>query len=216
MSDDTATVSRRGFLRTAGGATAAAAATGSAAAQEEGGGGGTPDYGGWFGNVGNFGGETVDATGQSEVTISVGASGNGGNLAFDPPAVHVDAGTTVIWEWTGQGGTHNVVADDGSYESGTAVAEEGTTFENTFEEDGISKYVCSPHEGLGMKGAVVVGTDFPTSSGGDGGGGGGGGGGGPSLPSSAQALGVATTFVMAATLGLAYVFMKYGGDYETE
>jgi hypothetical protein len=59
-----------------------------------------------------------------------------------------------------------------------------------------------------MKGSVVVGTDFPTI-------GGEGGGAGPSdLPSSAKTLGVATSFVLAATLGLAYVFVKYGGNYE--
>jgi hypothetical protein len=29
-----------------------------------------------------------------------------------------------------------------------------------------------------------------------------------------MSLGVATTFAMVATLGLAYFFLKYGGDYE--
>ncbi|PSP95209.1 halocyanin domain-containing protein, partial [Halobacteriales archaeon QS_4_62_28] len=33
------------------------------------------------------------------------------------------------------------------------------------------KYYCAPHESLGMKGAVVVGSDYPTAgSGGEGGG----------------------------------------------
>ncbi|MEF8908404.1 MAG: halocyanin domain-containing protein, partial [Haloarculaceae archaeon] len=60
----------------------------------------------------------------------------------------------------------------------------------------------------GMKGSVVVGTDYPTA------GGGGGGGGEPrDLPDGAKTLGVATGFVMVATLGLAYFFVKYGGDY---
>ncbi|ELK46159.1 halocyanin, partial [Haloferax sp. BAB-2207] len=46
-----------------------------------------------------------------------------------------------------------------------------------------------------------------------------GGGGGPSrpqVPDSAKSLGVATTFAMIATLGLAYFFMKYGGDYDVQ
>jgi hypothetical protein len=38
----------------------------------------------------------------------------------------------------------------------------------------------------------------------------------PSVPDSAKTLGVATTFAMVATLGLAFFFMKYGGDYEIE
>ncbi|MEF8781916.1 MAG: halocyanin domain-containing protein, partial [Haloarculaceae archaeon] len=68
-----------------------------------------------------------------------------------------------------------------------------------------------PHKSLGMKGSVVVGEDYPSVGGG---GDGGGGGAGPGdLPESAQTLGVATMFVFVATLGLGYVFVKYGGDY---
>ncbi|TKX53002.1 halocyanin, partial [Halorubrum sp. SP3] len=94
---------RRDFVRTAGGATAAVAAsagaTGTAAAQEV-----QPDWpsGAADGNVGSY----TDARGQDEVTISVGAGSNG--LAFDPTLVWVDEGTTVTWEWTGAGGSHNV------------------------------------------------------------------------------------------------------------
>jgi hypothetical protein len=62
-----------------------------------------------------------------------------------------------------------------------------------------------------MKGAVVVGTDYTTESTG----GGGGSSGPPEVPNSAKTLGVATSVVMVATLGMAYVFMRYGGDYET-
>jgi hypothetical protein len=62
-----------------------------------------------------------------------------------------------------------------------------------------------------MKASVVVGSEFPTTGGG---GGGDGGGAGPGdLPESAQTLGVATMVVFVATLGLAYFFIKYGGDY---
>jgi hypothetical protein len=57
-----------------------------------------------------------------------------------------------------------------------------------------------------MKGSVVVGSDYPAVGGGDGGEGPG------DLPDSALTLGVATSFVMAATLGLAYLFTKYGSD----
>jgi hypothetical protein len=54
-----------------------------------------------------------------------------------------------------------------------------------------------------MKGAVVVGDDYPTADTG--------GGAGPALPDAAKSIGVATSVVMAATLGLAYVFVRHGG-----
>jgi len=128
-----------------------------------------PDYGDWFGNVGNFDGTTVDRTDQDAVEIAVGAQGNGGGFAFDPPAVRVTPGTEVTWVWTGDGGTHNVVSNgDGPLDSGEAVDEEGKEYTYTFEEMGVYEYYCVPHESLGMKGAVVVGGPL----GGDGGDGG--------------------------------------------
>lgn len=111
-----------------------------------------PSYGGWFDNVDNYE-QTGDLTGQETVTISVGAGENG--LLFDPPAVAVDPGTTIRWKWTGEGGLHNVAAESGAFESDT-VGEAGHTFEQTFSETEIIKYVCTPHRALGMKGAVVV------------------------------------------------------------
>jgi len=133
-----------------------------------GGGAGTasvsPDYGDWFDNVGNFDG-TVDRTGEDEVRIEVGAEGNGSSLAFSPPAVHVDPGTTVVWEWTGQGGGHNVYSEAPAFESPTK-SEEGATYALEFEGEGVCKYACAPHEGAGMKGAVVVGN--PAAGGGGG------------------------------------------------
>jgi halocyanin-like protein len=89
------------------------------------------------------------------VTVAVGAEGNGGNFAFDPAAIRVSSGTTVVWNWTGQGAQHNVVAEDGSFES-ELTEEEGFTFEHTFSESGTYEYACTPHRSLGMKGAVVV------------------------------------------------------------
>ena len=213
MTDTDANVSRRGFMRAAAGgatATAAAGAAGApaAAAEEEGeggGGGGEPDFGGWLGDVSNFD-SVEDMRGSDEVTVDVGTEANGGDYGYGPAAVHVDNGATVVFEWTGNG-EHNVVHQDGDFES-DLLAEAGVNFEHTFDEDGVYNYYCTPHRGLGMKGAVVVGSDYPTA------GGGGGGGGEPrALPDGAKTLGVATGFVRVATLGLAYFFMKYGGDY---
>jgi len=174
-------MNRREFVQTAGGATAGVAtlgaAAGPAAAQEEGGdgdGGGetAPDYGGFLDSVGNFGGpgSTVDATGQDTVTVEVGVQANGGAYGFGPAAVHVDNGATVQWEWTGNGGGHNVVQKGGdTLDSGSAVSSAGVNYEHTFEEDGIYNYVCVPHEGLNMKGSIVVGEEYPTQSLGGGG-----------------------------------------------
>ncbi|MFC7229087.1 halocyanin domain-containing protein [Salinirubellus salinus] len=183
-----ADMGRRAFLRTSAGAaaaTAAAASAGTAAAQDE------VDYGGWFDDVSNFEG-TEDFTGQDTVRVEVGAQGNGGAFAFEPPAIRVDPGTTVVFEWTGEGGQHNVLEDGGGYES-ELIQEAGVHFAVQFEGEGISKYVCQPHETLGMKGAVVVGsgegdatgsaveppaaTEAPGGNGGGGGGGEGGDGG---------------------------------------
>ncbi|WP_336338995.1 halocyanin domain-containing protein [Haloarcula brevis] len=168
-------MNRREFVRTAGGAAGAAAtlsATGTAAAQEEGSGGGetVPDYGGFLDQVGNFDGTTVDATGQDTVTVEVGVQANGGAYGFGPPAVHVDNGATVQWEWTGNGGGHNVVSDgEGPLDSGSTTSSAGVNYEHTFEEDGIYPYLCVPHEGLNMKGAIVVGEEYPTQTIGGGG-----------------------------------------------
>jgi halocyanin-like protein len=139
-----------------------------------------PDYEGWFEGVSNYS-STVDRRGQGTVAVDVGTQANGGAYGFGPAAVRVSPGTTVEWAWTGEGGQHNVIAEDGSFES-DLYSEAGTHFEHTFEEPGVYPYVCEPHEPLGMKGAVVVGN---VGGGGDGGGGEGAdaeGGGGPLIP----------------------------------
>ncbi|MFB6302070.1 MAG: halocyanin domain-containing protein [Haloferacaceae archaeon] len=120
-------------------------------------GGDVPDeVSGFLSNVGNFDGSIADRTGQSEVTVEVGAEGNGGSFAFAPPAIRVDAGTTVVWEWTGKGGQHNVVARDGADFESELVSEAGHAFSWTAEGSGPVTYVCVPHESLGMKGAIVI------------------------------------------------------------
>jgi len=108
-------------------------------------------YGDWFAGVDNFDG-TDDWTDEDAILVAVGAAGG---LAFDPPAVRVETGTTIIWEWTGQGGGHNVVAENGAFESETH-RDSGTQFEHTFGEPGVYRYLCTPHQTSGMKGAVHV------------------------------------------------------------
>ncbi len=158
-------VTRRTALQSAaglaGGAVLAGGA-GTAVAQSD-------EFDGWFDDVSNYDG-VVDLTDEDQVTVDVGSQANGGALGFGPPAIRVSPGTTVTWEWTGEGGGHNVVAEEGTFSSGEEfVSEAGYTYEYTFEEAVTHLYVCVPHEALGMKGAVVVGSP---ESGGDAGGGG--------------------------------------------
>jgi halocyanin-like protein len=223
-------MNRREFLRTAGGATAAvtAGAAAPAAAQEEGEGGdgggggasGPVDWGGYLEeNAANWSGDgdTVDATGQSEVTIEVGPTGVNNGNAYVPAGIIVDPGTTVIWEWANGG--HNIIPDgapDGAaFEGVESLLGGGETHEETFDTDGIYRYFCSPHEGLGMYGAVAVG-DVPrkdTS--------------GPptrtepdpehmGVPIQAHFVGIATILMMAASLVFTFFLLKYGESPHTK
>ena len=147
--DDTS-MSRRGFFRASAGAAAATAAvaagSGTAAAA----------YDGYLDDVPNYEG-TYDYRDEDEIHVEVGAGDDG--LLFEPAAILVDEGATVVWEWTGEGGQHNVAAEDESFES-DLVDEAGHTFEHTFddaEEGDFFNYLCTPHEAVGMKGTVAVG-----------------------------------------------------------
>ncbi len=158
----TGSITRRQFAQAAAGA-AALGATATVSAQQS----SEPDYGGWFDGVSNYDG-TVDETGQDTVEIAVGAQGNNGAFAFSPAAVRVSPGTEVVWTWTGEGGSHNVVSpSDGPLDSGELTSDEGTSYSHTFDSEGVYKYVCEPHEALGMKGAVVVGSAGGGSGGGE-------------------------------------------------
>ncbi|RCU46221.1 halocyanin domain-containing protein [Haloplanus salinus] len=200
---------RRDFLRVAGGSAAAgtAAATATPAAAQA-------SFGGWMSGVDNYS-EVVDATGQSEVAITVGAQGNGGNFAFDPAVVQVDPGTKIVWEWNGEGGQHNVVAEEGGEFESELVAEAGFTFEQTLESEGVVKYFCQPHRALGMKGVVVVG-EMP-----GGGSEGGGGGGGEvdlhelGVPIQAHWVGSATILGIIVSLIFSFYVLKYGESPHT-
>lgn len=137
-------VDRRQVIRAIGGTAVAVSLAGCAG--DDGSGGGD-DTGG---------DEEPAPSDDGPVTVEVGA-GNG--LAFAPDAVEIPVGTTVIWEWTGEGGGHNVVATDGefaSHEDSEVESEAGYTFEHTFEEPGSYDYECIPHVGNGMVGTVTV------------------------------------------------------------
>jgi len=116
---------------------------------------------------GAAGGEYADVRGQSEVAVEVGTGSN--QIAYAPTNIWVDPGTTVTFEWMSNG--HNVVPNsqpDGAdwRGSGDALEDEGYTYSHTFEAGGMYTYYCSPHEQLGMVGAIAVGDDVETVAGG--------------------------------------------------
>jgi halocyanin-like protein len=114
--------------------------------------------------VGDADGTYDDERDSDTVDIDVGASGNGGNLAFGPSAVVVSAGTTVRWNWTGEGGAHNVEAEpddqigesDYEFSSGEAVDSDSEQFTQTLDSAGVALYHCEPHLAVGMKGGIAV------------------------------------------------------------
>jgi halocyanin-like protein len=158
--------SRRGILRAGAGAAVGLAATsslGTAAAQDQ-------PYNGYLAEEDNWadGAGTADASGVDEPIVRVGAKGNGGNFAFGPVAIYIEPGQTITWEWTGEGGGHNVyhsVEDDPARDEQAFLSdlysEQGETFEHTFEEgdEGWYPYYCQPHVANPMLGVVVVGED---------------------------------------------------------
>jgi halocyanin-like protein len=109
-------------------------------------------------NGNNYDGTVEDMTGNDTVTVEVGVGDQG--YAYGPAAVQIDVGTTVEFNWTGRGQAHNVKPADGSdfpdLDSGDQVQAEGVEYTYTFEESGLATYYCTPHQSLGMLGAIGV------------------------------------------------------------
>ena len=119
-----------------------------------------PEYGHWFDGGVDYAG-TVDRRGEEEVRIDVGGGASG--LRFDPAAVWIDYGTTVRWVWTGEGGAHDVVTYDGPAALESELTDEaGHEYAVTVTEadEGITRYVCRPHQLIGKHGVLVVGPDI--------------------------------------------------------
>jgi halocyanin-like protein len=111
-----------------------------------------------------YDGTILNLRDENDVSIDVGSSGNGDGYAYGPSAVAVSAGTEVLWEWTGEGGAHNVEAEpedqigesDYEFSSGEAVQGDDIEYTHTFDESGLALYHCEPHLSIGMKGSIVV------------------------------------------------------------
>lgn len=85
-------------------------------------------------------------------------------FTFSPTVVIIEPGQTVTW--VRRDGSHNVVADDGSYRSGD-VSGDWETFSHTFDAVGESQYFCELHGaagGSGMAGKVIVQVTGPAGS----------------------------------------------------
>jgi plastocyanin len=79
---------------------------------------------------------------------------------FIPAQLEIEVGDTVVWTYAEGDGFmfHDVVADDGSFNSG-APAPPPWTFQHTFTAAGEFPYFCSVHGapgGLGMAGVIIV------------------------------------------------------------
>jgi len=120
---------------------------------------GSPPLDPWVGDVNGYDGSAADRRGQDEVTVTVGAGDD--QRAFDPPAVFVDPGTEVTWEWTGDDSHYVVqrgrVRDDADTVPDPRPAPYAES--ETFPEVGFYRYACYAHHETGMGGSVVVVSD---------------------------------------------------------
>lgn len=130
-------------------------------------------------------------------TVTVGP---GGSLTFDPETLTIAPGTKVKFTW-GSGG-HNVNPQSGNW-GHQPLEDQGFSYTTPpFQQTGSQKYWCDPHKSAGMIGTIEVVQGGASSSSSQ-----------PAIPGSAKALGVATSGLMTSVLGLAYFFMRYGGDF---
>src|SRR5581483_8604170 len=90
------------------------------------------------------------------------------DMRFVPPAITVNVGDRVVWK-NSSPVIHNVVDDadkalsridvklpSGAHPFDSGLLQPGQSFSRVFTEPGIYRYVCTLHEGSGMKGVVVV------------------------------------------------------------
>lgn len=90
------------------------------------------------------------------------------DMGFVPPAITVNVGDKVVWKNSSQV-IHNVVDDSskalstidvklpsGAHPFDSGLLQPGQSFSRVFTKPGIYRYVCTLHEGSGMKGVVIV------------------------------------------------------------
>lgn len=101
---------------------------------------------------------TSAASAQNNHIVEVAPLG----FTFEPQDLNVNVGDTVTWVWAG-GGTHNVVSDDGAFQSPLTGAPNtfSVTFDGTFLASNpvvgdLYGYHCTPHRAFGMVGSIQV------------------------------------------------------------
>ncbi|ADE16880.1 blue (type 1) copper domain protein [Nitrosococcus halophilus Nc 4] len=89
------------------------------------------------------------ATAETHVIKTIGP-------AFNPMVVFAEPGDTITWT---NMSAHDTRSINGLIPEGAEPwqSQMGQNFNITLEEEGIYLYECSPHIGLGMTGAIVVG-----------------------------------------------------------
>ena len=65
-------------------------------------------------------------------------------------------GSTSELPAVGDGGPHNVAFADRDIRLDSFEPGPGVHFEHTFEDTGVYRYACEPHEPLGQRGAIVA------------------------------------------------------------
>ena len=75
-------------------------------------------------------------------------------ISFEPAELTIQVGDTVIWI-NADNGLHNVVADDGTFDSGEP-STASWQYSFTFNQGGTWDYSCEVHVGQGMVGTITV------------------------------------------------------------
>jgi plastocyanin len=78
------------------------------------------------------------------------------NFAFEPPELTIQAGDSV--RWTVVSGTHSATARDRSFDSAALAA--GASFERRFEQPGVFRYFCTPHDFMRASVTVLPGRTY--------------------------------------------------------
>ena len=103
---------------------------------------------------------------SNAMAVEVLLGGDDGSLAFVPSSFSVSAGEKIVFK-NNAGFPHNVVFDEDEIPSGVdaskiSMSEEdllnapGETYSVTLSEKGTYSFYCSPHQGAGMVGKVIV------------------------------------------------------------
>lgn len=118
----------------------------------------------------NQGGHDEKLNGPSEHAEVLMTSTDSGEH-FEPHVVWVEQGATVTWQL--ESGAHLTTAyhsendkpdripeEASAWDSGV-LSEQDAPFDHTFETPGVYDYFCTPHEGQGMLGSIIVGQPDP-------------------------------------------------------